>query len=505
MILVLVVINSAQDVNVKVRNGALVQRRGMVKLVNNIVIVKKNISEIKILNEKTKEMENSLTNILKRESDKETIQIIEGFKESLSGLTRSRKKRSLLPFVGKLLNGLFGVATESDLQKEKERLDRIEGWAKEYGHVIDKIVDNMNQHVIAISNISATLKEIEEKVETEINKIERKLIIQELALKMNNMKDEIKEKFEGFILAQHGIATNYLITPKEVEEIIKYSIINFAFNPLEIDLLTYYHLITVKIVHDTCFILLPFNSNTEMLMYKIIPFPMMIEKKGLILKDKTQIVLENKENSMISIWKEKDVEQCVIIKEQNYICNHPDFYLQPSSNFPCIRFLLNNGEDQCNYDEFYNMFHVAILKDIYVYTKEPQSAIVECSKGKEKRISIENVHVFPKSCHVKIIDYFFYKPSIFQHVKLNETFEEVVFKLNVSNFKLPKFNVRVNQIQGMTNNILFLYKEKVMPYMTMLLIPLIFVIAIVIFFIVKKVLIDKVNEIKKTLNRIEGK
>ena len=158
-----------------------------------------------------------------------------------------------------------------------------------------------------------------------------------------------------------------------------------------------------------------------------------------------------------------------------------------------------------NYDEFHKMFHVAILKDISVYTKEPQSAIVECSKGKEKRISIENVHVFPKSCHVKIIDYFFYKPSIFQHVKLNETFEEVVFKLNVSNFKLPKFNVRVNQIQGMTNNILFLYKEKVMPYMTMLLIPLIFVIAIVIFFIVKKVLIDKVNEIKKTLNRIEGK
>ena len=65
------------------------------------------------------------------------------------------------------------------------------------------------------------------------------------------------------MMAHHGIATNKLINPKEVEEIIEYSVINFAFKPLNIDLITYYHLMTVKVVHDVCFILLPFNSDEE--------------------------------------------------------------------------------------------------------------------------------------------------------------------------------------------------------------------------------------------------
>ena len=46
---------------------------------------------------------------------------MKGLKNSLSEFTGSkRNKRSLLPFIGNVLNSLIGVATEADVEKKKK-------------------------------------------------------------------------------------------------------------------------------------------------------------------------------------------------------------------------------------------------------------------------------------------------------------------------------------------------------------------------------------------------
>ena len=135
---------SAADV--KVKGGALIQEKGKANLINKIVIVKKNFTEINFLRGKAAEMEERLSQMNGKEQDENNKELIQNMKMKLSEITGSRKKRSLLPFVGTALNKLFGVATESDLKKEKERLDRIEGWANHLGNIIEGTVNALNDH-----------------------------------------------------------------------------------------------------------------------------------------------------------------------------------------------------------------------------------------------------------------------------------------------------------------------------------------------------------------------
>ena len=98
---------------------------------------------------------------IEKEKGKETRQLLNNLERGLAGLVGSRKRRSLLPFVGKILNGLFGVAQESDLEKEEERLTKIEAWAQKYVHVITEVICKFNNHSQAFIDATEDLLEIE--------------------------------------------------------------------------------------------------------------------------------------------------------------------------------------------------------------------------------------------------------------------------------------------------------------------------------------------------------
>ena len=109
------VITSAQEV--KVKGGALIHKVGNANLINKIVIVKKNYTGINDMRARAIEIENCLNNLKRSERDEDNKDLIEGMSQKLSDITGTRTKRSLLPFVGTALNRLFGVATESDLER----------------------------------------------------------------------------------------------------------------------------------------------------------------------------------------------------------------------------------------------------------------------------------------------------------------------------------------------------------------------------------------------------
>ena len=99
---------------------------GKVKLITNLVIVKKNMTTLNYCREKAIEIENAITDIVNEHPNSQTIQALRELQISLSDFTGTKiSKRSLLPFVGNILNSLFGVATDANVEKEKERLDKI--------------------------------------------------------------------------------------------------------------------------------------------------------------------------------------------------------------------------------------------------------------------------------------------------------------------------------------------------------------------------------------------
>ena len=177
----------------QIRKGALAERMGKVKLITNLVIVKKNMSILNYCKEKAIEIENIITDLVNEHSSNQIVEVMKGLKNSLSEFTGSkRNKRSLLPFIGNLLNNLFGVATEADVEKEKERLDKIEKWATEYGHVINQIVDETNVHASALNNLSLTLNIVEQKLEEDLDKITRELYLNEIVMNAINILEDLK-------------------------------------------------------------------------------------------------------------------------------------------------------------------------------------------------------------------------------------------------------------------------------------------------------------------------
>ena len=151
-------ITCAQGNKIQPKKGALKEAMGKVKLITNIVIVKKNMTTLNYCNEKAIEIENILTNLVNEHHNNPILEVMKGLRNSLSEFTGSKiSKRSLLPFIGNLLNDLFGVATEADVEREKERLGKIEKWATEYGHVINQVVDEFNVHANTLNSLSQTL------------------------------------------------------------------------------------------------------------------------------------------------------------------------------------------------------------------------------------------------------------------------------------------------------------------------------------------------------------
>ena len=494
------VIISAQDI--KVKGGALIEAKGKANLINQIVIVKKNFTELNFLRGKAVEMETRLSRLKEKENDENNKLLIQTMEQKLGEITGSRKKRSLLPFVGTALNKLFGVATESDLKKEKERLDRIEEWANNLGNIIQGTVDVLNTHAMIINNISDSLNTISEKMEQTINNLERKLIYQDIALKIDEIVNDVRFKMEALMEAKINRVSINLLSFKELEEVIKYSIVKFLMKPLEIDIVSYYNVMNVKVIHEQVYILLPFDNEKDLIVYEIIPFPMKVMGESVMLENDLEIILEKERLDLVALRKKSEFESsCVEIKERDFVCNFEMFYTQHIHNVDCVNYLINNGEDDCKYKQPSCELEVKLIRDnIYIYTKEKERVIVSCD-GKENRIEIENVHVFPRGCFVKIINKLYYEPTIFKEVKLNETLINYGLKLNVSNIKLPRVNMHADNLNY---NFLFEYKEKVMPVLTIVYFPMILIAGLVVVILFRKVIMGKINKIHELLKGNEG-
>ena len=444
----LIALHITSAAEVKIRGGALVESKGEVRLVKDIVVLKINMSE-------TLDYEKKVSNVreqIKREIESSEgegviVELLKQIDEKLKVLTErnSRKERSLLPFIGNAMNTMFGVATEAQVEKERERLDKLERWATEHGQLMSNLVDNVNQHTKILNNITHFLNMLSGKIENKLSLVDKVNWIQSMVLSADLIAQDIENKLRAFTLANKGLVTPELVSPRDVQEILRYSIINFMFHPVVEDSFMYYSLMTAKVVNKQVFVLIPFNSKESANLLYIVPFPMKMDNVSVKVKmDKTYVV-EQKKSNLVSLVEPTQFEKCVMMQEDKYVCNIENFYLTPISKFTCLNYIINGNKNlinKCNFENVNEEFAVTFLDDkVYLFTKDNTILTKTCKNEKENRIMIENVNFFPKDCDLKIVNKFYYTPGIFQTMKLNKTNEDGNFKVNVTAFKLPKIEL----------------------------------------------------------------
>ena len=458
------------------------------------------MTNLKYCKEKAIEIEQGITDIINNSPVTPIPEFLRELQVSLSDFTGTKlNKRSLLPFVGNILNSLFGVATDANIEREKERLNTIERWASQYGNVINQLVDETNLHANVLNNLSHTINLVEENLERGIDKITTELFLNELTLQAMSILEQLKSLMEGLRLAHQGTVSINLLSPKELEEVVQYAIYTFKFHPLSVDTYSYYSLMTVKVVYDQVYIIMPFNSDQDLMLSKITPFPMQIEGESIILDRSTKLILEKENSNLISIWEEGNLENCIFVAD-TYICNNQKFFLQPVVKDKCIQYLLNNGDDNCAYKFYEDEFYVEFLNELYIYTKNREQAVVKCQENPEERIEIHNLHTFSMGCQVQVVNHFYYTPHVFQSVQLNETRRAINMPVNITHFKLPRANVdKLKMLNRFQSNILFMYRENVMPWVTITMIPLIIVICVTATLLIRSIIFRKIEAMNTLL------
>ena len=160
----------------------------------------------------------------------------------------------------------------------------------------------------------------------------------------------------------------------------------------------------------------------------------------------------------------------------------------------CIKFLLQGGKDYCTYTSVESEFDVKFLDEIYVFTKERQLADIDC-KNKHERVTLINVKVLPSNCKIKIPNYFYYQPTVFKNVNLNETDKmlNVDFDVSVKEFKIEHHQIKMNLMPPYENKFMIVYKQAVMPWLTLMFFLIIIVVIIVIYCTVWMLVIRRIG------------
>lgn len=94
-------------------------------------------------------------------------------------------------------------------------------------------------------------------------------VLNTFALESEVILQEHKNTSNAILLAYKGILSPTLITPKELEDIIKFCIMKKQLQPLIDDVFMYYNLISVKVLYDKIILIVPFNTRIT---FFIVPF-----------------------------------------------------------------------------------------------------------------------------------------------------------------------------------------------------------------------------------------
>ena len=253
-----------------------------------------------------------------------------------------RKKRSLLPFIGRLTSFLFGTVSESDLSTVKKNLKTLANNQQELTHVLSESLtmlnisrkeigenrNKLNEAIAAIRELNLDLKTIQANSNTKILELEQvvRVYLQSRAA-FNRAKTNVAMLFRHLRTFQIqlnrlslGRLSPIVIKPHTLVKILK-SIKNKLSPPLtlvrepEVNLWYFYKTLKVAtIIHDQKLIVvidIPLvNTNSKLELFQIhnLPFPGQKEFRGATAKydiESTGLAINHGRNEYILLNKEE--------------------------------------------------------------------------------------------------------------------------------------------------------------------------------------------------------
>lgn len=215
-------------------------------------------------------------------------------------------KRAILPFVGKALRSLFGVATKSDVRKVNRQIGVLANNQEEIIHILNDTLSVVNVTQVAVHenrqaikslsdvvrNLDTRLTQLTEALKEYLNDLENFLVVYlQVDLLITEMREAVERALfymDNVKIQMNQMALSHLsptiIPPRDLKRIltsIRSLIPNYLMLPADIDDIWYYYktLSCVTMVKDHRFItlvnlpLLDLNAQFELYQVHNIPLP----------------------------------------------------------------------------------------------------------------------------------------------------------------------------------------------------------------------------------------
>ena len=425
-----------------------------------------------------------------------------------------RQRRSMLPWGGDILHGLFGLATDATVEDTKRRLETIEHWAANRGTLVEKAINNINLHSQALQNMSLALDKLVLALNENREVVNELVMLTQFSLQAEDSLNEFADLQESLILAQRGIVSPNLLVPSDFQDILLQAKDLLGYKPLVPleQLYSYYSLIVSKMVGDIIFCFIPFKSEHNLIMYHISPFPMFAGNHTvpIILKGTPKYFMLTTDLQLLSLVTEKQYESCLSLAKEQLICPHQEVYFIPTVDQQCYFELATNNihPTACTYTVYNTTqpFVTYTKERANVFLPQPMLTTIRCEKN-VTTTTIQGVIQVARTCDLIVKN----KLNIYgqnsivmdrnlPYVKLEMGASHFLSKINVNLLKMEHtelLNTPEQYFSGWQT-----YKDNYTPILVIVFPLIIFILIIILCFVIKHFLMKELSTINATLTSL---
>ncbi len=253
-------------------------------------------------------------------------------------------KRGLIDGLGHLSRYLFGTAMDADVQELREKYTYLSNLAEEQNKVINlksqniarldrKLQDVANYTNILRASLNTVLQSMNSLYAFEV--LEQALAALETsAQSILNTNNQI---IQNLVDASHGRVTSSLFPFQDLPSVLHVGEYDHKLIPLfDLPLLHhYYPLLTSIITLDAIVIHVPFKSGHVFDVYRLEPFPFLVNGSTLSVDLPTSIVLLSMETSQYAVGNPSDLQSCKTERQYFFFCAASLFVFLPLSDGVC--------------------------------------------------------------------------------------------------------------------------------------------------------------------------
>ena len=323
----------------------------------------------------------------------------------------SRTKRGLFDLGGHILGGIFGLATAEDMAQVNVRLDNISHILYNQGKVLttqNKVMNSLVNSYKTLAHNIQLFSPVLNKVRENIHNMFIQLIMAEslnnILLAVRTLSQAVHRTFKIIQDVQSGIVTPDLLSPHQLQAVLRWSGSVKELTPVfrEEELQFYYSILTATVTSTFILIHIPFRSADNFLLYRISPFPFMLNGSLYTIRDVKPQVLISQDYMTVAYPSERQIHNCHSTVYHLRLCTAAQFTLLPAVSDPCALALVRDSsvELHCSFTNFKPNFvyhqHVHLWQFFYFHNKT--DVTVKCPGAKASSNVVQGFYVVQDSC-----------------------------------------------------------------------------------------------------------